>query len=394
MPLFNYESLSSTGRRNKGIIDASDIREAREKLREQGFTVTKILKSTKATKTTTLKNKDLLTITVQLSQMINAGVPLYDSLKILEEQYRCEAFSPIIVNICDQVKNGRSLSEALSLFPESFDTIYCSMVAAGESSGSLDTMLLRISSLLKKQNTIRSQTITAMIYPAVLALFTLAVVVVLMTFVVPTIEDIFDATRVNAYTRLVLSISHFLSGYWLLYIPIIAGITLSATLYLKSPAGKVWRDNAALKMPLIKTAVGQVAIARFSRTMATLQEGGVSIIESLRLARKTMKNSALEKVVEDAEEKIIAGSSLSKQLATSSIIPVMVSRMLAVGEDTGDTATMFSKIADIFEEDTEKTLTRITALAQPVILVTLGAIVGLVLLAVLIPFTDITALTP
>ncbi|MGM0440221.1 MAG: type II secretion system F family protein [Chlamydiota bacterium] len=393
MTIYSYEGFNSNQKKQKGSIQASSEHEARENLRQRGIIITKVRSHSRAQQAASLKGDELLNFTLQLSQLVGAGIPLYDSLATLEEQYRGEKCHQVILNLGEQIKEGSSLSEAMKQYPRTFEDLYRAMVAAGESSGALDVMLARLTTLLSNQNKLKKNIITAMIYPALLGCFTLAVIFLLLVFVVPSIEEIFEDRRVNGFTQAVLAVSHFLSHYWIVYLPAATAAILGALWKLKTPAGQRWKDEQLLQWPLFKTLTVQAAMARFTRTMSTLQHGGVNIIESLHLARKVMKNAVLEDIIAQAENRIIEGSTLGIELQKSPLIPKMVSRMIRVGEDTGDVAGMYNQIADIYEGEVEKTIARLTALAQPVILVTLGLIVGLVLLAVLLPFTDISGLS-
>jgi general secretion pathway protein F len=393
MALFSYTALENNGRHKSGVINASSVREARDLLRTQGLMVTNVGVTTTSTKQCKLKNDALIAFTTQLAQMIKAGIPLYESLLCLEEQYRDEKVHPIFLNLCDTIKSGSSLSEAMSMYPESFDQLYCALVAAGESSGALDETLEKLASLLSRRLKMKKQITTAMVYPAVLGGFSLCVIISLMTFVVPSIESVFGDTPANGLTSTILSISHFLTDYWFLYIPgTIGSITLSFW-KLRTPSGKKWLDKVFLKLPLVNDFIKKNSIARFTRTLASLLKGGVSLIEAMKIARKVITNAILEKVITDAEAKVIEGSTLSIELKKSQFFPNLISQMIATGENSGNMAGMLNSIADMYESEVEKTLTRLTTLVQPVILVVMGFIVGLIMLAVLLPLTDISTLS-
>lgn len=390
MPLYQYSALDSSGKKRSGFIEAMDENEAKGKLREQGLMISSLETKTAISSKQNLSADVLLTITMQLSQLVNAGVPLYQSLSALEEQYRGESFHRILLGLCDQIKAGVSLSDALASYPQSFDRLYCSMVAAGESAGALDVVLEKLSILLAKQSKIKKQLVTSMVYPSVLAVFCLLVIGLLMGFVVPSMESIFSGKELNGFTEAVIGLSHFVSTYWWAYIPLI--VLACFTIYWKitSPKGKLWVQKTSLKIPGIKTLVIQTAVARFCRTMSTLQIGGLPMIDSLRLTKAMMGNNILEAEIQEAENKIIEGSSLSKELMNSKFFPKMVSRMLAVGEDSGSTVAMLNKIADVYEDNTEKTLDRLMALVLPVILLFMGGVIFMVFLAILLPMTDIS----
>lgn len=390
--LFQYRYIDDRGRKKRGLIEALHAAEAKEKLRAQKILVTALDSSTqKKKRRDQIRKEALITFTTQLASLLKAGMPLYESLLSLEEQYRQESFHSILLHLCEQIKGGSSLSQAMEHYPDSFNRLYCSMVAAGESVGALDQTLEKLALLLGKQQKLKKQIITALIYPALLFGFSLIVAFLLLTFVIPSLETLFEDRNVNRFTKMVMSLSHFLTHQWIFYLPIIIGGATTLYFGLKTIKVKRWIQKRFLSIPFLKTLITQTAIARFSRTMGTLLEGGVSLIKALQIARKVMRNPFFEEVIEEAQAKIVEGSLLSVELKKSSLIPTLVPRMLAIGEEGGNTSDMLQKIADIYEEDVEKNLTRLTALAQPVILVIMGGIVGLIMIAVLLPLTDVSA---
>jgi general secretion pathway protein F/type IV pilus assembly protein PilC len=337
-----------------------------------------------------LKGDSLLTFTLQLSQLVNAGIPLYDALMVLEDQYQGESVHPTILSLAEKVKSGRSLSEAMADHPDSFDKLYQSMVTAGEASGALDIVLERLRTFLAKQIALQRQIITALIYPSVLASFSLLMILMLLGFVVPGLEAMFEGREVNTLTGAVLATSRFLKQYWWIYLPLLGAVGTAAVYQCRQPAFKLWWQGFSLRIPGLRSVVLKASLSRFARTMATLLEGGLTLVEALRISRGVIKNQVLEESLQRMEEAIIQGSSLSEELKKEPLIPKMVGRMLSVGEETGSAASMFSRIAEMYEQDVEKALTRLTALAQPVILIVMGLVVGVILLAVLLPMLDVT----
>lgn len=393
MPLYSYTAIDTLGKKRTGLIEAQGEKEAKDKLRDQGVMVSSLSAKLKGSAKENLRGDNLVNFTKQLSQLISAGIPLYQALNALEEQYRLESFHRVILSLCEQIKAGNSLSQAMGSYPQSFNKLYCSLIAAGESAGALDIVLERLSTLLSKQIKLKRQIVTAMIYPLILATFSFLIIVMLMTFVVPSIEGIFEGRKLNGFTSSVLALSHIFRDYWWLYIPLIGGLVAYVVHFFRSPKGRLWMERNFLKVPLLKTLVVQTAVARFCRTMGTLQQGGVTIIEAMQISRDVMRNVVLEEEMKKAEGKIIEGSSLSAEIAKSKWIPPLVSRMLSVGEDSGTSTDMLNKIADSYEDELEKTLDRLMALAQPVILVFMGAIIGAVLMAILLPLTDVSSLS-
>jgi len=392
MPLFEYQALDAKGSRKKGLIEAQGEKEAKGKLRDMGVMVISVTPKASVSSRQNLHGESLLAFTMQLSQLVGAGVPLYESLKAIEEQSRGEAYHRIILSLCEQIKAGSSLSQAMSAYPESFNKLYCSMVTAGEAVGGLSDILDKLVHLLTKQNKLKSDIITAMVYPAILASFSFLIILLLFGFVVPSIEGIFAERKLNGFTRFVLSVSHFFRDYWWLYLPIIIGGLAYLIYFVRSAKGKLWFERNLLHVPLIRTLMVQAAVARFCRTMGTLLYGGLPLIESLRISRDVMRNVVMSEEVAKAEQRIIEGSSLGKELSKAKHFPPMISQMISIGEDSGSVVMMFNKIADMYEYDLEKTLNRLMALAQPAILIVMGAVIGTVLLAILLPLTDVSSL--
>lgn len=391
MPVFQYQALDSSGKKSSGFTEALNEKEAKGMLREQGLMVTKIAAKSQLSSKQNLRGPSLLAFTSQLALLISSGVPLYESLVTIEEQARGEKYHRVILSLAEQIKGGSSLSQAMSAFPDSFDKLYRAMIAAGESVGAIDIVLEKLGQLLTRQNKLKRQISTAMIYPSILGSFSLLIICLLLGFVVPSIEGIFEGRELNAFTQLVISVSHIFRDYWWLYIPFVAGSIGYLTFKVRSTEGRLWMERNLLKIPLIRTLVIQTAVARFCRTMGTLQQGGLTMIDAMRLSREVMRNVVIEEEMKRAEGKIIEGSSLSAEMMRSRWIPHIVPRMLAVGEESGSTNIMLNKIADMYEDEIEKNLDRVMALAQPVILIFMGTVIGFVLMGILLPLTDVSS---
>lgn len=393
MPVYHYQAIDPRGKKRKGFIEAEDEREAKGKLRDQGVMVTKLSAQGRMGSKQNLSRDQLLSFTVMLSQLTNSGIPLYESLLAIEEQSRLEAFHRIIASLCEQVKAGTPLSVAMNSFPASFDKLYTAMVGAGEAAGALNIVLERLTQLLSKQVKLRKTIKNAMIYPALLGSFAVLAIFMLLGFVVPSIEGIFAERKLNGYTQFVIALSHFVREYFWIYTPLLALLLFFLIREFRKPSRKIWLEKQYLKLPFISTLMVQASVVRFARTMATLLEGGLPLIEALRLSREVMQNATLEEEISRAEVKIVEGGSLSSELKRSRYIPHLVSRMVAVGEESGKLVEMLTKVADMYEDNLEKTIEQVMALMQPVILIVMGGIIGLVLLAILLPMTDISSLS-
>jgi general secretion pathway protein F len=393
MPVYHYQALGDKGKKKKGFIEASSVEDAKQKLREQNIMITSLGTTSTLSRKQNLNSEKLLSFTTMLTQLVTSDIPLYESLLAVEEQVRGEPYHRVVLSLTEQVKSGSTLSDAMKSFPDSFDKLYTSMVGAGEAAGALKTVLARLNQFLIKQAKLRKQISNALIYPAILSCFALAVITLLMGFVVPSIEGIFEGRKLNTYTELVLGISRFLRGYWWVLLPLVVGSAAWIYYALRKPQGKAWMERQLMRLPIIRNLLIEAALVRFARTMSTLQEGGLPLVEALALSKEVMQNAAMQEDVQKAEKKILEGGSLSAELKRSRYIPSMASRMIAVGEETGHLSEMLGKIADMYEESLEKTIESVMALVQPAILIVMGAIIGLVLLAILLPMTDISSLS-
>lgn len=390
MPLFHYTALNQSGRRVKGVIDADTLESAKERLRKQSVMAISIaLKKDKGE--LFLQTDLLIAFTRDLAQLLRAGLPLYESLLTIEEKYRSNKAHPIFLDLCDRLKSGSSLSSALKRYPKTFDGIYLSMIMAGEQSGSLEQSLDQLSQLIARQSKLKKQLVSALVYPMFLGAFCLVVISSLLFFVIPSMQELFEDRTLHPVTQVVLSISVFANTYIGAILSVLALLAGGLFGFIRSVKGKILIQKFMLKIPFFKTIIIEAAIVRFCRSSSLLLMGGVPLLDALSLSRRVMKHALLEKVVEDAEKRIVEGAHLSDQFKTAPFIPPLVSRMLAIAEETGRMAPMMHNIADIYDEDLEKSLQQMAALLQPILLLILGGIVGIVLLSILLPLTDVSS---
>lgn len=390
MALFSYTALQQGGKRRRGVVDALTLHEAKEKLRQQGVLVIEIERQKRIDRSSDLSRAQLVQLTYQMARLVDSGLPLYESLSAIEEQSRSERYAAILLSICDKIESGSSLSEALRHYPRSFPPLYCALIAAGESAGSLGEVLHKLSTLLERQMRLRKEIVNALIYPAILLGFCLVVTFFLLIFAIPSIENLIGEQRANGMTALVIGISHLLSRWWWALLLLLAPIPWIGWLFLQSEKGRLAFHRFTLRLPIIKSLIIQVTLARFMRTLATLQEGGITWVESLRLSREVLLEPTFEELLERAEQRIIEGSSLGIELSREPLIPPLVAKMVVIGEESGDITPMLYRIAEMYEEELAKSLPRWVALAQPIILIAMGVIIGAVMLAILIPLTDMS----
>ena len=324
--------------------------------------------------------------------MLKAGLPIYDALVAIEEKYRRDPGHPLLLDIIDRLKQGQSLSQALKQYPTTFDEIYIAMVHSAEETGSLSDVFGQLAQLLEKRERLRKQITSALVYPAFLLCFSFLVTAGLFFLVIPSMENLFEGRAVHPLTQFVLGLSQFLRGNAALL-----------ALSLVSIAGAIWlmmrRQNArqrlyrsVMQWPLAGTLLSQTAFARFFRCGTLLLQSGIPLIEALRLSRQVMRHPILEEEIAHIENKVLSGAKLQNELKHSAVFPSLVVRLLGMAEETGRMGEMFATLAGIYEEEMEKSLTQLTALLQPALLILLGAIVGLVILAILLPLTDVGGL--
>lgn len=390
MPLFRYIALNPNGKKIKSVIDADTFEAAKERLRKQGVLVISIA-AEKEKGEITLPFDLLLAFTRELAQLLRAGLPLYESLLTIEEKYRANKAHPLFLDLCDRLKTGSSLSSALRKYPKTFDGIYLSMVNAGEQSGSLAKSLEQITQLVTRQSRLKKQLSSALIYPAFLGTFCLVVISSLLFFVIPSMQELFEGRALHPMTQIVLNISIFANTHLTAIVAIIGVVIVLVWGFAKSIKGKTIIQKLVLNLPFFKTVIIQTAITRFCRSTSLLLAGGIPLLEALSLSRQVMKHRLLENVIEEAEKKIVEGAHLSDQFKAATFIPPLLSRMLAIAEETGRMAPMMENVADIYDEEIERNLQQITTLLQPMLLVLLGGIVGVVLLSILLPLTDVSS---
>ncbi|MDE3045054.1 MAG: type II secretion system F family protein [Verrucomicrobiota bacterium] len=389
MALFRYEALNERGKKISGALDAESLSDAKQKLFKQSIFLTRIEPLSHAPSKSLLKKGEVLNLTRELARLLRAGLPLYESLYAMEEKYRGQKAQRLFLDLCEQVKAGRSFSAALARHPKTFDLLYVAMIANAETTGRLGPALEELSVLLSKQQHVRKQLINALLYPTLLFGFCLFVFGSLLFYVVPSLEELFEGRELHPFTQIVFSISHVAcrSKFFLASLPV-AGIGLGFAIALL-PKWKEKCQTYFLRLPLLNRLFAKVALIRFCRASATLLEGGVPIVAAFSQARTTMRHLILEEVVRHAEQVIAQGEPIHAPFTGHPLIPPLVPRMLGIAEEGGNLPSMMRQIAEIYEEDLEQALARFSTVAQPALLLFLGAIVGFVLLSVLLPITDV-----
>jgi type IV pilus assembly protein PilC len=346
-------------------------------------------------KPTKVKNDQLVIFTRQLSAMVGAGVPLLRSLTSLEKHAEDQVMKRVLSSIIKNVEGGMSLGDALSKHPDTFNDIYVNMVRAGEAAGILEDILKRLAMQLEKSTAIRKKIRSAMAYPLVLITITVIAFFGLMLFVIPQIGKILNDlggpdAELPGITLFMLGLSYIITTYWYVIIPGIGGLIFAANRYVKTPRGKKQFHSFILKLPGVRTIVKKIAIARFARTFSALMGAGVAVLECLAVTSRAVGNVLYEEALKSAAIEVKNGKSLSSIIEQNELFPAIVSQMLAVGEETGQTDTVLVKVADFYEEEVDLAIESISSVIEPAMIVIMGGMVGLIAASVMTPIAQLS----
>ena len=392
MPLFRYKAINAHGKKEIGLMSADSITLAKEKLYRQKVLVTHLVYHKKKSTEMTLPPTLILNLTRDLYVLLRASLPLYDSLLILEEKYRRSKLHTLFLTLCDQIKEGVHLSEALATYPKVFSSVYVAMVKAGEESGTIKDSFQELVALLGKQQAIKKKTISAMIYPIFLGVFCLVVLTVLLFFLIPAMGELFEGRTLHPMTECVLTLSYQLNTHMTTIFLSLALFVTSAFFLFRRQKGQELKQQIMLHLPICKRLIVEMVFARFSRVFGVLLKRGVPLVESLKLSKMVMKNILFEKIMVKVIQDVSEGKRLSEELKKYSLVPTLVVRFLALSEESGNTHKMMEHLSEIYDDDIDRTLVRLTALLQPTMLLFLGLIVALILLSVLLPLTDMSSI--
>lgn len=335
----------------------------------------------------TVKLKELAIYSRQLSVLIDAQLPIIQSLTILAEQTNNMYFKKVISSVREDVEAGSSLNQAKRKFPKVFDDLYCNLIASGEQSGSLDTMLQRLADYIERSVKLRGQVKQAMIYPAAIMSFAFLVAIFLLWKVIPIFSSIFAdlGAKLPGLTRGVIGLSHFVTNYILfIFLGIIVAVILFRY-YRKTPQGRMVTDRISLRLPLMGKLLSKVAISRVVRTLSTLLSGGVSMLEALQITSSTAGNAVIEKSVFDARQQVTEGNSLTDSFRSTGRFPFMMCQMVSVGEATGTLDTLLNKLADFYDDEVSASVGTLLSLLEPIMMIFVGGIVGTLILSMYMP---------
>jgi general secretion pathway protein F len=409
VPAYAYTGLDALGKTIKGIETADSVPALKGALKRKGVYLTAVTEaaggsaaSSRATGSSggagsrevdlgaifdRIKPKDVSGITRLLSTLLCAGVTLPEALIALTDQVESPRFRNILSDIGSRVNEGSSLADAMGNHPKVFSNLYLNMIRAGEASGSLETVLIRIAEFMDQQEELRSKVTTAMFYPVAMGVVGVGVVVLLMVKVVPSIAEIFSGqgAELPFSTRMLIGLSDFVVGWWWLIILATIGANWAWRRWKATAAGQLILDTLILRMPVIGQLARKIAIARFSRTLATMLASGVQLLQALDIVRTLLGNVVLEKVLTQARDEIREGEGIAPALKRSGQFPPLVTHMIAVGERSGQLEQMLVDVADAYDREASAAITRATAVLEPIMIVLMGGTVGFIVFSIMTP---------
>lgn len=400
MPVYEYRARDRGGKVLKSQMEAESEAQVRDALRTKNLMILEI-KAPKTGLNADIKIpgltdkppglKQVAVFSKQLATLINAGVPLVQSLAILQRQLESKSFQTILKKVRSEVEAGSPLSDALQQYPKVFGRLFINLVRAGETSGTLDSVLERIADFQEKQLALQGKIKSALTYPVIVLVFAIGITYFLLTTIVPQFAGIL--TQLNAplpfITRMLIAVSDFLKSSVLYMVLGAAALTFAYRWYYSKPQGRRIIDDLKLRAPVFGNLIRKSAISSFARTFGLLVSSGVNIIESLEITKGTANNAIVEESIENAKNVVLIGDQMSSSMATSKIFPPMVVSMVAIGEETGSLDTMLGKVADFYDREVDEAVESLTAAIEPIMIVFLGGIVGLIVAGMFLPMFSI-----
>ncbi len=407
MPVYAYKGLADDGREVKGLQDAESPKGLRTTLKKQGIRIVEHREETskigglQISGSTEIDLKkyfervtvaDVALVTRQLATLLRSGITLIDALTAIVEQLDNEKFKRIFGAIKTGVNEGSSLADAMAQHPATFDELYISMVRAGEASGALDKVLVRLADFTEAQAKLKSKIMGALLYPLIMLGVGSVIMVVLFVVVIPRITKIFQQVKADLppQTRLLIFVADIIRNYWWLLVPLVAGSIFYFFRWKKSKKGRPKWDRFTLRVPVLGPVVRLVAIARFSRTLATLLRSGVPVLTALDITKDVLNNLRLAEVVSEAREAIREGESISTPLRKSKEFPPIVVHMVATGEKSGQLEEMLEHVADNYDFQVDQKVERLTTLIEPIMIVGMGGAVAFIVFSILMPILQLS----
>lgn len=403
MPLFEYRGLDRQGKQVRGTLDIDSQRSARAKLKKDGVFVTDLRNKQKGGEKRNagtgislggVNVQDISMMTRQLATLIRANIPLVEALAAVSDQVENITLKEALSQVRDMVNEGGGFHKGLQRYPKVFSKIYCSMVEAGEQSGTLDVILLRLAEFTEAQHELSSKVKSAMLYPVIMLIFTGVMVIALFIGVIPKVTTIFEQAEMKLpwYSELVIGISNFMLEYWPFMLIIFGGGFFLFMNWKRTPQGSAQWDAILLKIPVVGKLVRMIAVSRFTRTLSTLLAGGVPMLLAMDIVKNVVDNAVLSKALAAARDNISEGESIAGPLKKSGEFPPIVIHMINIGEKTGELENMLTQVSDSYDFQVKNAVQGLTSLLEPIMIIVMGAVVGLVVFSIMVPIFEMSQL--
>lgn len=404
MPEFFYEAMDNKGKEISGSITSESKISAINKIREMGYFPTSVTEG-KETKTASapildksffrffkkVKEKDLVTFMRQFATLVDAGLPILRGLRVLEKQNKNRPMGAVLKNISDSVESGNSLSVSMKGYEDVFSPLFINMIHAGEVGGVLDKVLLQMADYYEKSSKLKKKVKSSMVYPSFVLLVAGVVVYGLIAFIIPKFSKMFLEMDLQLpfMTQFLIDMSGFIRNQWYVPFILLAAAVLAFRFTMANKAGRHMVHSIFYKMPVIGDLFSKVAVSRFTRTLGTLINSGVQILEALNITRETVGNAVVENAITLVHDNLKEGESMVHPLTQANIFPPMVLSMVSVGEETGRMSEMLIKIAESYEDDVDSAVSAVTSLIEPALIITLAGIVGFIVIAMFLPLVSL-----
>lgn len=411
MAIFQYKAIGKNGKATKGVIDADSPADARRKLREQDLFPTDIEEATGSNQRLTVlarkaedaaamdategggfqlgrvSVRDIALITRQFAVLLHAGMPLVEALTALLDQTSKPRLKRAIYDVRDKVKSGSTLADALARHPRIFSQLYCNMVGAGETSGALEQVLLRLADIEERQARLRARIISTLTYPLFVAIFAAGLITFLMLVIVPKLTQIFtrQGQELPAITNVMIGTSRFIGHWWWLIILVLIGLFALWRFWVSTASGRMRWDRIKLKMPLYGALQSKLVAARFARTLGTMLESGLTMMKALDVVKTIIGNSVIEESMSDVKAGVRRGKDLARPLKETGLFPPLLIHMIDLGQRSGEMESMLLKVADTYDEDVSLAVDALVGMLEPVIIIVMGLFVGFLVLSILLP---------
>ena len=404
MPVFAYKGVDEAGKAVDGVREADSPKGLRALLRKEGVFLSEVTaEEEKKAKGEVdvgrlvggrISTDDIAVMTRQLATLVGAGIPLVEALTALVEQVDHQRLKRVVSNVKQRVNEGSTLADSMAAHPKVFSTLFTNMVRAGEHSGALHVVLVRLADFTEAQARLRSKVMGTMAYPIIMVIIGTIIMGILMTVVVPKVTRMFTDMKMALPlpTRILIFVSDNARDYW--YV-LLAGFVLSVWgffAYIRTPSGRAWWDRTTLRMPVFGKIIRMLAIARFSRTMSTLLKSGVPLLTSMDIVKAIITNTVLSGVIEQSREAIKEGESIAAPLRRSGEFPPMVYHMVAIGERSGQLEEMLLNVANAYDAQVETRMTALTSLLEPVMIVCMGGVVAFIVMSILLPILQMNTM--